>query len=99
MTTKLLKQALASVGGLDEFKRKRDEFGRDLSFINENRDKLLKDYNENWVAVYKSAVVAYGKNYNNVLSQLEKNGLPVWQIPIRFLSKHKVLALYLRRCT
>lgn len=96
MTTKLLEEALKSVGGLEEFKRKREQFSRDLAFIDENREKLLEDYNDKWVAVYKSEIVANGKDYNNVLSHLERNNMPVEQIPIRYLSKHKVFALYRR---
>lgn len=95
MATKLLEKALESVGGRGEFRRKREEFRRDLAFIEENRKKLLKSYNESWVAVYNSEVVAHGKDYNNVLAQLERSGMPVDQIPIRYLSKHKVFALYM----
>ena len=94
MTAQLLKAALKSVGGLDELKRRREQFSRDLAFIGENRDKLLEDYNEKWVAVYESKVIAHGKDYNNVLSQLKRNNMPVGQIPIRYLSKVKVFALY-----
>jgi len=65
-----------------------------LAFISERRDELLKDYDERWIAVYESKIVAHGKDYNNVLSQLERRNLPVGQIPIRYLSKHKVFALY-----
>jgi ribosomal protein L20 len=96
MTTELLEKALESVGGAEEFKRKREEFRRDLAFIEENREKLFREYINSWVAVYNSEVVAHGKNYGNVLSQLEKNNMPVGQIPIRYLSKHKIFALYLR---
>jgi ribosomal protein L20 len=96
MTTELLKKALKSVGGVEESKRKREEFRRDLAFIEEKREELLEDYDENWVAVYNSKVVAHGKDYNKVLSQLQKRGMPVDQIPIRYLSKRKVFALYLR---
>lgn len=97
MATELLEKALESVGGLAEFKRKRDQFRRDLAFIDENSDKLLKYYSENWIAVYDSRVVAHGKHYKKVLSQLERHDLPVEQIPIRFLSAHKVPALYPKR--
>jgi len=97
MPTKLLEKALESVGGLEEFKRKREQFSRDLAFINENRTKLLEDYEGNWVAVYESKVVAHGRDYNNILSKLEGKDMPVGQIPIRYISKHKVFALYLCR--
>jgi len=96
MTNTALEKALDSVGGLAEFKRKREQFGGDLAFIQKNRDKLLKDYNETWVAVYKSNVVAHGKDYKNVLSELERKNMPVGEIPIRFLSTHKILAFYFR---
>jgi len=95
MATKLLEKALESVGGLEEYKRKRQQFSRDLTFIEENREKLLEDYNESWVAVYESKIVAHGKDYNKVLSQLEGDKMPVDQIPIRYLSRRKISALYL----
>jgi len=95
MTTDLLEKVLKAVGGIEESKRKREEFRRDLAFIEENREDLLENYNERWVAVYKSKIVAHSKDYDNVLSQLERSGMPVGQIPIRYLSKHKVFALYL----
>jgi hypothetical protein len=95
MATGLLGKALKSVGGVEESRRKREEFRRDLAFIEKNRETLLNDYNESWVAVYNSEVVAHGKDYNNILSELERRGMPVGQIPIRYLSKHKVFALYL----
>ena len=72
MATELLEKALASVGGLEKYKQIRKQFSEDLAFINDNRDWLLRDYDENWIAVYKSQIIAHGKDYNNVLSQLEK---------------------------
>jgi hypothetical protein len=96
MTTELLEKAIESVGGAEEFRRKREEFRRDLIFIEENIEKLVEDYNEKWVAVYNSEVVAHGRNYRNILFQLEKRGMPIDQIPIRYLSRRKVFALYLQ---
>lgn len=94
MTTKLLEKALKSAGGLEEFKRKRDQFGRDLAFINENIDKLLEDYGDSWVAVYDRKIIAHSKHYNNTLSQIQGRGLPVEQVVTRFLSGREVIALY-----
>ena len=95
MPTNLLEKAIESVGGTEAFKQKREQFSIDLNYISEHKSKLLKDYNERWVAVYQSKVVAHGKDYNRVLAQLEKENLPVEQIPIRYLSKRKFYALYL----
>jgi len=90
----LLEKVIESAGGLEEFKRKREQFRQDLAFIEENKEKLLEDYDENWIAAYKSKIVAHGKDYNSVLSYLQKNNMPIDQIPIRYISKHKVFALY-----
>ena len=95
MTTELVEKALKAVGGIEASKRKRKEFRRDLAFIEKNREKLLKDYNERWIAAYKAEIIAHSKDYDDVLSQLERSGMPVGQIPIRYISKHKVFALYL----
>ena len=96
MATKLLQKALESVGGLEKYKEIRRQFSEDLAFIDDNGEKLLEDYDETWIAVYKSQIIARGKNYNNVLSQVEKQDLPVGQVPIRYLSRYKVFTLYHR---
>jgi hypothetical protein len=94
MATELLAKALKSIGGLEEFKRRREEFSRDLAFIENNRGSLLKEYEEQWIAVYGSKVVAHGRDYSKVLFELEREGMPVGQIPIKFLSNRKIRALY-----
>jgi hypothetical protein len=95
MTTELLEKVLESVGGEKEFERKRVEFKRDLAFIEENKEELLGKYINRWVAVYNSEVVAHSKHYGDVISQLERANKPVDQIPIRYISKYDVFALYL----
>lgn len=97
MATTLLEKALESVGGPEGYERLRKQFREDLAFINDNRDKLLEDYGESWIAVYESKIIAHGKGYNKVLSFIEGKDMPVGQIPIRYLTKRKVFALYIQR--
>lgn len=94
MSSGLLDKALESVGGLEEFKRKMQQFSQDLAFIDEKRDKLLKLYDENWIAVYKSEVVAHSKDYSDVLAQVREKGLSTEQVVIKFLSSRKVVTLF-----
>ena len=94
MSSGLLDKALQSAGGPEEFKRKMDRFSQDLAFIDGKRSELLKLYDENWIAVYKSEVVAYGKHYNDVLAQVEKKGLSTEQTVIKFLSSREVVTLF-----
>lgn len=97
MTPKILEKVLKSAGGLEEFKQKRDQFSHDLAYFDKNQGKLLEIYNENWVAVYKSEVVAHSKRYNDILAQIEKRGLPEEQLVIKFISSREVIALYTKR--
>jgi len=94
MTPKLLEKALKAAGGLEEFKRKRDQFSHDLAYFDKNREKLLEIYDENWIAVYESEVVAHSKRYNDMLAQIEKKGLPEEQLVIKYLSSREVITLY-----
>jgi len=90
----LLEKALKSAGGLDEFKRKRDQFYHDLAYFDKKQEELIEKYNENWIAIYKSEVVAHRKGYNDILTQIEKMGLPEEQLVIKFISSRDVIALY-----
>lgn len=94
MTTKLLEKALQSAGGLEEFKQKRDQFNNDLAYFDKNQKKFLESYDENWIAVYNSKVVAYSKHYYNMLAQIEKGGFPDGQLVIKYMSKRDIIALY-----
>lgn len=97
MPTTLLEKALKSAGGLGEFKRRKDQFGRDLAYVDTNRDKLLEIYNEKWIAVYQSELISHGKNYHNVLAEVKRKGLPEEQVVIKFLSSREVITLYPKR--
>lgn len=94
MTTKLLEKALKSAGGLRELRRRVAQSARNLAFIDEKKDELLKLYDENWVAVYNSEIVAHEKNFKNLINKLNKAGLPFDEVTIEFMSSRKELTLF-----
>jgi hypothetical protein len=94
ISTVILENMIKSVGGMDELIRRRRQFRQNLDFIEHNRDELLEHYNENWIAVHNSEVIAHGKDYNRVITGLQKQKKPVEEIPIRYMSKQKFFALY-----
>lgn len=96
MTTNsvLFKKALRSVGGKKEFARKSQQYSSSIHFIDTDRARLLKEYDEKWIAVYNSEVVAHGKQYNNVVKVIRRKGLPIREVALKHLSSRKVTTLF-----
>ena len=90
----LLDRALGSIGGTEEFQRKSKQYGDSLSFVEEHRDELLKKYNENWIAIYKSKVIAHAKKFEELMQKISSTKLPIGEILVEFMSSRKVLTLY-----
>lgn len=90
----LLRKAVESAGGEEAFHRKFRQYEESLSFIEQNKDELLKQFDNNWVAVYRAQVVAHGKNYRNLERKLKEKRLPIEEVVIKFLSSRKILTLY-----
>ena len=91
---RLLDRALRAAGGREAFDRKFRQYGESVSFIDKNEDKLLKKYDENWVAVYNAKVVAHGKKYQEVEREIRRKGLPLEEIVIKFLTSREMLTLF-----
>ncbi|MBA7706181.1 hypothetical protein ES703_115030 [subsurface metagenome] len=90
----LLEKALESIGGREEFERKSRQYSESVQYIDTARRKLLEEYDDNWVAVYNSKVVAYGKRYPNVVKAIERKELPIGEVVLKFLSSRKVITLF-----
>jgi len=91
---RLLERALDAAGGKKAFDRKFRQYGESVAFIDKNREELLKKYDENWVAVYEATVVAHSKKYEDLEEELRKQGLPVEEVVIKFLTSRKMLTLF-----
>lgn len=86
--------ALNAIGGKKELQRQFRQYSHSVNYIDKDRRKLLKDYNNTWVAVYDSALVAHGKTYNDVVKAIEEKGLPLGQVALKFLSNRRRITLY-----
>lgn len=94
MTTKLLGKALRSAGGLEELRRRMFQSARNLAFIEKKREELLKLYDEKWIAVYNSEIVACDKNFENLVNKMNKAGLSFDEVTVEFMSTQKELTLF-----
>ena len=91
---RLFNMALEAAGGREAFDRKFRQYKESTSFIDRNREELLKEYDGNWVVVYNAKVVAYGKEYEDVASEIHQKGLPIENVVIKFLSSKEMLTLF-----
>jgi len=91
---RLLKRALEAAGGKEAFEHKFRQYGESVAFIDNNRESLVKEYDEQWVAVHETKVVAHGKKYEEVEREIQQKGLPIEEVVIKFLTSRKMLTLF-----
>ena len=86
--------ALESIGGRGELQRQFRQYSQSVDYIDRDRRRLLKDYDDHWVAVYDSKVIAYAKKYDDVVRIIEQKKFPIGQIALKHLSSRKRITLY-----
>jgi len=91
---RLLDKALNAAGGREAFDRKFRQYEESVSFIDRNREELLKKYDDKWVVVYNAKVVADGEKYEDVARKIHREGLPIEEVVIKFLTSRKMLTLF-----
>jgi ribosomal protein L20 len=89
----LLNKALESIGGEKEFLRKSEQYGKSLAYFKSNREKLLRDYDEQWIAIYNSEVIAHGGKWESVIRAVEEAKLPDDEVLFEYLSNEKTILL------
>ncbi len=90
----LLEKALNSVGGHEQFQRKYQEYERSLSFVENNKDELLKQYKDSWIAVYRSKIIAHSKNPETIIDKITKTGEPLEEVFVEFITDKKEITLF-----
>jgi len=94
MTTKSKSAALKSIGGIQELQRQFRQYSQSVDYIDRDRRSLLKDYDNHWIAVYDSKVVAYSEKYDDVVKIIAQKKLPIGQIALKHLSSRRRITLY-----
>ncbi|PIT84374.1 hypothetical protein COU37_03845 [Candidatus Micrarchaeota archaeon CG10_big_fil_rev_8_21_14_0_10_45_29] len=65
------------------------EMKKDAFWLDAHLYSLLKEHNDEFIAVKNEQLVAYGSDLDVVLSELKKIGLDTSKVLIRFISKNK----------
>lgn len=64
-------------------------FEQSRSYIDSNREKLLKQYPNRWIAVHKKKVLATNKDLRKLTVALRKSGTPLEQVAVELLVNEK----------
>ena len=94
VSEKLIKDALNSAGGKEQFARQYQQYSNSVLFIDEHRQDLLEKHDGEWIAVHNSEVVASSKKYDVVTRKITRLKLPIKEIVIKFISSRKVVTLF-----
>jgi hypothetical protein len=62
---------------------------RDLEFLSTFRDRLVTKYDEQWVAVFKEAVVAHSHDVEDLLAQLRKQSISPDEVVVDYLTSEQ----------
>lgn len=64
-------------------------FEQSRSYIDSNREKLLKQYPNCWIAVHNKKVLTANKDLRNLIGALRKSGTPLEQVAVELLVNDK----------
>lgn len=72
IAAKELEKIIDSMGGITEFHRRMEQHQKDFEYFGTHHKELLRDYGEEWVAVYNEEVVAHNKDFLKLLGEMSK---------------------------
>jgi len=90
----LLGKALASAGGKAEFERRHQQYSESLAYLDQAIDELVKEYNNQWVAIYEATIIGHASDYGKLAEEIERKGLPIEEVVIKFLTNRKIITLF-----
>ena len=84
-----LAQRLTSVVDRTRLHEAAETFSQSRSFIDSNQAKLLRQYRNCWIAVYKDRVIASSKDLNKLVNYVRKSDVPIEHIAVELLKSER----------
>ncbi len=84
-----INNAIASWGGEEAIATEFRILEKSAKRLSGNDPRLIDEYPNQWVGVYKGEVCAQGDTFKDVLAALKKQGCPVSRTIIRYISKYR----------
>ena len=82
---------LLALGGAEVLAAEESQFKEDGGFVRLNFVELVKQYPEQWIAVYKGKVVAADKELQALASKLSLEGFPLSRVVLEYMTEKKVV--------
>jgi len=82
-------QKLKSIADQSKLRELAAVFEHSRSFIDSNWEKLLKQYPNCWIAVYKEQVLATDKDLQNLVGIIRKTGIRLEHVAVELLTSEK----------
>ena len=80
---------LESIADQSKLRETAAVFEHSCSYIDSNREKLLKQYPNHWIAVYKDQVLAADKDLRNLINTLRRSGTHLEQVAVEWLTREQ----------
>ena len=63
-------------------------FQQDTDYLRTHWDDLLERYPEQWIAIYNREVVGVAPDFDRILGELKKCGVPIGRARIEHMTRH-----------
>lgn len=70
-----------------------ERFRKDAEYFDEHRQEFLRQYPEQWVAVYHQQVVGAAADPKRLIKQLERKGIPPGQVFREYVTEKEDLLI------
>lgn len=80
---------ISDVGSSEEIYQSLTQFRKDVTLLAQQRSELTKKHPNKWVAFYHGEVVSIANTLADLLSMIDKDGLPPDRVVTQFLSIQK----------
>lgn len=84
-------QFLEALGGAELLAAEESQFKEDGKFVRLHFVELVKQYPEQWIAVYRGKVVAADKELQALASKLRLEGFPLSRVVLEYMTEKKVV--------
>lgn len=68
-----------------------ERFKKDTAYYEAHHEELLGKYPEQWVAIYNQQVVGASSDYEQLLADVEENGVPIERTLFKHLTQKEEL--------
>lgn len=84
-----LKDVLDALGGPAAIESEARALRRSTRLLSSNDPRMIDQYPNQWVGIYDGKVQAHGDSFDQVLSELDRLGIPKNKSIIRYLTRYR----------